>query len=63
MSDPVADLLLELYKTYKATVFSNLFVGIVFGELILSIRRHFVSHTSCAGAYVVLYGTSLYILL
>jgi hypothetical protein len=45
MSDPVADLLLELYKTYKATVFSNLFVGIVFG------------------AYVVLYGTSLYILL
>ncbi|KAI9450464.1 hypothetical protein BJY52DRAFT_1302492 [Lactarius psammicola] len=45
MSDPVADLLLELYKTYKETVLSNLFVGIVFG------------------AYVVLYGTSLYILL
>ncbi|KAI9439094.1 hypothetical protein H4582DRAFT_2098305 [Lactarius indigo] len=45
MSDPVADLLLELYKTYKETVFSELFVGIVFG------------------AYVVLYGTSLYILL
>jgi len=45
MSDPIADLLLELYKTYKTTVFTNLFVGIVFG------------------AYVVLYGTSLYILL
>ncbi|KAF8266930.1 hypothetical protein EI94DRAFT_1786655 [Lactarius quietus] len=45
MSDPIADLLLELYKTYKATVFTNLFAGIVFG------------------AYVVIYGTSLYILL
>jgi hypothetical protein len=33
MSDPVADLLLELYTTYKTTVFSNLFVGIVFGVL------------------------------
>ena len=64
MSDPVADLLLELYKTYKATVLSNLFMGIVFGELTLSIPRHIVSHTSLyAGAYVVLYGTSLYILL
>ncbi|KAH8991485.1 hypothetical protein EDB86DRAFT_2933344 [Lactarius hatsudake] len=31
MSDPVADLLLELYKTYKSTVLSDLFVGIVFG--------------------------------
>lgn len=50
MSDPVADLLLELYKTYKATVLSNLFMGIVFGELSLSIPRHIVSHTSFAQA-------------
>lgn len=32
MSDPVADLLLELYKTYEATVLSYVFVGIVFGS-------------------------------
>ncbi len=61
MSDPIADLLLELYETYRSTVLSNLFVGIVFGELTPSIRRF--SYLLWAGAYVVLYGTSLYILL
>jgi hypothetical protein len=45
MADAITGLLLELDKAYQSTVFSNLFVGIVFG------------------AYVVLYGTSLYILL
>ncbi|KAN0103693.1 hypothetical protein V8E52_011718 [Russula decolorans] len=45
MSDAVAGLLFELYETDRATAYSNLLVGIVFG------------------AYVVLYGTSLYILL
>ncbi|KAI0300036.1 hypothetical protein B0F90DRAFT_1726140 [Multifurca ochricompacta] len=47
MSDPnpATELLLLLYDTYLATVYSHLVVGIVFGT------------------YVVLYGTSLYILL
>jgi hypothetical protein len=34
MSDPVAGLLLVLYETNRATAYSNLFVGIVFGELL-----------------------------
>lgn len=57
MSDPIADLLLELYATYKATVFSNLFVGIVFGELTLAHLttrypdlRCFIPHTPLAQA-------------
>ncbi|KAH9976984.1 hypothetical protein BJV74DRAFT_861534 [Russula compacta] len=45
MSDAAAELLLELYETYKETAYSNLMVGVV------------------VGLYVVLYGTSLYILL
>lgn len=32
MSDAVAGLLLELYETNRATAYSNLLVGIVFGE-------------------------------
>ncbi len=32
MSDSVAGLLLELYETNRATAYSNLLVGIVFGE-------------------------------
>ena len=95
MSDAIAGLLFELYDTNRATAYSNLLVGIVFGELIpfaLSRQRDsnglpplpfprkksvpmsimnlgFVSiqpnslHLSTIGAYVVLYGTSLYILL
>ena len=34
MSDPVAGLLFELYETDKTTADSNLFVGIIFGELL-----------------------------
>ena len=34
MSDTVAELLLVLYETNRATAYSNLFVGIVFGELL-----------------------------
>jgi hypothetical protein len=32
MSDAVTGLLLELYETNTATAYSNLVVGIVFGE-------------------------------
>ena len=32
MSDPIAGFLFELYRTDTATAYSNLLVGIVFGE-------------------------------
>jgi hypothetical protein len=32
MSDPATELLLALYETHRATAYSNLFVGIIFGE-------------------------------
>jgi hypothetical protein len=91
MSDAVAGLLFELYETDRATAYSNLLVGIVFGEqpsglygkvadvsngalplispiIIRTIvpRQSWVVSTQLfifLGAYVVLYGTSLYILL
>jgi hypothetical protein len=31
-TDPAVALLLPIYEAYKATAYSNLFVGIVFGE-------------------------------
>jgi hypothetical protein len=63
MADAITGLLLELDKAYQSTVFSNLFVGIVFGELTPVHLTPPFSYLPCAGAYVVLYGTSLYILL
>ena len=52
------------YFQYKLTVYDNLFVGIVYGEeqatrhCYSSLLAHFV-----AGIYIVLYVTSVYILL
>lgn len=78
MSDAVAGLLFELYETNRATAYSNLLVGIVFGEQLLRSGLEPTCLVNGAspphsffplgflifpGAYVVLYGTSLYILM
>jgi hypothetical protein len=84
MSDSVAGLLLELYEMNRATAYSNLLVGIVFGEQLLGVVANTLltilppkktsnimpinlassSTPFCLpGVYVVLYGTSLYVLL
>jgi hypothetical protein len=66
---PLTELLLELYDTQQAAAYGNLFVGIVFGEHYyyylcpLEISLTCASAFAHTGAYVVLYGTSLYILL
>ena len=39
MSDSVAGLLFELYETDRTTAYSNLFVGIIFGELLPVLRK------------------------
>lgn len=88
MSDPIAGFLFELYRTNTATAYSNLLVGIVFGEQRLQTVTKMLVTVPCpspilppeknpyrdrgsylrnsfiyVGAYVVIYGTSLYILL
>ena len=56
------------YYQYKSTVYDNLFVGIVYGEGLryrdLPLLLQFLSrHALVTGVYIVLYATSVHILL
>jgi len=67
----ITELLLELHESQQATAWSNLLVGIVFGEQKLLLRGIVTANVlmddseflRSTGAYVVFYGTSLYIIL
>ena len=43
MAEQYIGILLELYDTQQATAYSNLVVGIVFGEFTFSVLQDFVS--------------------
>jgi hypothetical protein len=57
----------EYYDEYSGAVYSNLFIGIVYGEAQETSRsRPILSHCTTqmiTGAYIVIYITSVYVLL